>query len=254
MKRRLQLEILPQPDDTTCGPTCLHAVYRYFGESIPLEQIIAEIPALPTGGTLAVLLANHALRRGYQATMYTYNLQVFDPTWFGDGAPPLLERLGRLYQSSTDARLRTSCKAYQEFVSLGGRVRFQDLTADLIRQYLKREIPILTGLSATYLYRIAREFGPQDEPDDIRGEPAGHFVVLCGYDRKLRYVLMADPMNPNPVSTTHMYEVSIDRLICSILLGILTYDGNLLVLEPRGDAVRDAAAKAKRTRKQKGKK
>ena len=24
------LEILNQPDDVTCGPTCLHAVYRYF--------------------------------------------------------------------------------------------------------------------------------------------------------------------------------------------------------------------------------
>ena len=22
----------PQPDETTCGPTCLHAVFRYFGE------------------------------------------------------------------------------------------------------------------------------------------------------------------------------------------------------------------------------
>jgi hypothetical protein len=253
LKRRLQLEILPQPDDTTCGPTCLHAVYRYFGESIPLEQVIGETQTLATGGTLAVLLANHALRRGYRATMYTYNLQVFDPTWFGDGAPPLLERLARLQESATDPRLRMSCKAYLEFVALGGRVRFQDLTADLIRQYLKRDIPILTGLSATYLYRIPREFGPDDEADDIRGEPAGHFVVLCGYDRKLRYVLVADPMNPNPVSTTHMYEVSIERLICSILLGILTYDGNLLVLEPREAATKDAAKRAKQTRK-KGKK
>ena len=32
--------------------------------------------------TLAVLLGCHALRRGYEATIYTFNLQVFDPTWF----------------------------------------------------------------------------------------------------------------------------------------------------------------------------
>ena len=30
---RLPVEILPQPDETTCGPTCLHAVFRYFGEA-----------------------------------------------------------------------------------------------------------------------------------------------------------------------------------------------------------------------------
>src|SRR5437762_675447 len=34
---RLPVETLPQPDETTCGPTCLHAVYRYWGDREPLE-------------------------------------------------------------------------------------------------------------------------------------------------------------------------------------------------------------------------
>ena len=29
-----------------------------------------------------MLLACHALRRGYQAKIFTYNLNIFDPTWF----------------------------------------------------------------------------------------------------------------------------------------------------------------------------
>jgi len=37
---RLPVQILPQPDETTCGPTCLHAVFRYFGEDVPLKRII----------------------------------------------------------------------------------------------------------------------------------------------------------------------------------------------------------------------
>ena len=40
---RLPVEILPQPDETTCGPTCLHAVFRYFGEDEPLERIIERV-------------------------------------------------------------------------------------------------------------------------------------------------------------------------------------------------------------------
>ena len=28
-------EIQRQPDDVSCGPTCLHAVYRYFGDELP---------------------------------------------------------------------------------------------------------------------------------------------------------------------------------------------------------------------------
>ena len=40
---RLPVETLPQPDETTCGPTCLHAVYRYWGDREPLETIIARM-------------------------------------------------------------------------------------------------------------------------------------------------------------------------------------------------------------------
>ena len=69
----------PQPDDMTCGPTCLHAVYRYFDDDVPLEQVVGEASMLDEGGTLAVLLGCHAQRRGYEASIYTYNLDVFDP-------------------------------------------------------------------------------------------------------------------------------------------------------------------------------
>ena len=55
-RHRLRLEVLPQPDNVTCGPTCLQAVYRYYGDVISLEQVIEEVTALPHGGTLAVLL------------------------------------------------------------------------------------------------------------------------------------------------------------------------------------------------------
>jgi hypothetical protein len=58
-------------------------------------------------------------------------------------------------------------------------------------------------------------------------------VVLCGYDKETRGVLVADPLETNPVSSSNGYEASIDRVICAILLGILTYDANLLIIEPR---------------------
>ena len=88
-KRGKPFEIQPQPDDTTCGPTCLHAVYKHFGDDISLEQLLDEVPRSESGGTLGVHLANHALARGYEARILTWNLRVFDPTWFYEGAPPL---------------------------------------------------------------------------------------------------------------------------------------------------------------------
>ena len=47
-----------------------------------------------------------------------------------------------------------------------------------------------------------------------------------------RTILLADPFLPNPLSKSHHYVVSVDRAICSILLGIVTYDANLLVIRP----------------------
>lgn len=240
----LELEMSPQPDDTTCGPTCLDAVYSYYGDHVPLSQVIAETGRLREGGTLAVFLGCHALRRGYDATIYTYNLQVFDPTWFREPQPVLSEKLKAQRGVKTSSKLRTATDAYLEYLELGGMIRMEVLTIELIRRYLKRGIPILTGLSATFLYWEKREYPPPEPPpgrttvpDDVRGLPAGHFVVLCGYDADHRTVLVADPLDPNPIATNRLYAVDIDRVFAAIMLGIVTYDANLLIIQPRKKGV-----------------
>ncbi len=237
----LRLDILPQPNDTTCGPTCLHAVYRYLDHQISLEQVIQEVGQLEQGGTLAVFLGSHALRQGYDVTLYTYDLQVFDPTWFRpDREVRLDERLKAQSEIKNRPRLRTATDAYVEFLHLGGKLRMEVLTIDLIRRYLKRGIPVLTGLSATFLYGEMREYCPENPPpgkttlaDDVRGYPAGHFVVLCGYDPERRTVLVADPLEANPFAKDRQYAVDIDRVFSAIMLGIVTYDANLLIVRPK---------------------
>lgn len=232
MELRLPLAIQPQPDDMACGPTCLHAVYAYYGEAIALATVIAEVRALAEGGTLAVFLAEHAMRRGYRATIYTYNLRVFDPTWFADAPVDLRAKLNAQYHVKDDPKLREATKGYLAFLDGGGHLAFADLTVALIRRHLARHRPILTGLSATYLYQSAREIGVKNEYDDVRGEPVGHFVVLCGYNAPTHEVLVADPLHANPVSGTGVYAVDADRALNAILLGVLTYDANLLILDP----------------------
>lgn len=240
MENRLTFGILPQPDETTCGPTCLHSVYRYYDDHLPLEQVIAEAGKLREGGTLAVFLGCHALKRGYDARLYTYNLTMFDPTWFKDDAPPLRQRLILQREVKHGAKFRAATDAYIEYLDLGGEIRMEVLNPALIRKHLKKGRPILTGLSSTYLYGERRERnvdpsvpGSKSLPDDIAGEPQGHFVVLCGYDTESGNVLVADPLWPNPMANDHIYSVGLDRVTCAILLGIVTYDANLLILTPR---------------------
>lgn len=236
MPRTLELEILPQPDDQTCGVTCLHALYGYYGLDLPLPQLIDDVEHLTTGGTLAVLLACDALRRGFKATLYTYNLQVFDPTWFHEGVD-IRSKLVQQAQHKHDPRLTAATRGYDEFLQLGGIVKFEDLSPNLIRRFLKKGRPILTGLSATFLYRTPREHGPGDDYDDIRGHPSGHFVVVVGYSPQGRNVEIADPWRQNPITgDDQRYSVSVDRLIASILLGTVTFDANLLLIEPGAPA------------------
>lgn len=230
----LPFEILPQPDDLTCGPTCLHAVYGYLGSPLPLSRVIEEVTPLTTGGTLAVYLGIHALRRGFRATLYTFNLDVFDPSWFGGGTD-LDGRLAARAEARQEPRLRSALEAYRHFLALGGQVRYEELRPTIIRSHLMEGRPILTGLSATYLYGCAREVERDGrlEYDDVAGDPTGHFVVVHGYDPDTDSALVADPLHANPLGS-HNYRVGILRLLGAILLGVLTYDGNLLVLEPRG--------------------
>src|SRR5258708_4515449 len=126
METKLQVEILPQPDDFTCGPTCLHALYRYFGDRLPLEQVIAEVPVLDNRRTLDVLLANHALGRGYSACIYTYNVQMFDPTWFSREGIDLAERLRTQLEHKDSPRLRIATEAYLLYLRRGGELRFEE--------------------------------------------------------------------------------------------------------------------------------
>jgi hypothetical protein len=215
--------------------------YRYWGEDIPLPDVIASTRSLSGAGagrgTLAVMLGVDALTRGYRATLYTFNLHVFDPSWFdGHGSAPR-ERLAEKIAAQAAAkrgrnkRFDAASASYEDFVRRGGSIRFRDLTGQMISRFIRDGRPVLTGLSATYLYRCKREFGPTDDYDDIRGEPAGHFVVLHGYAN--RRVTIADPLADNPGFESQRYSVPMARLVPAIMLGVLTYDANMLVIQPR---------------------
>lgn len=242
---RLDLPVLAQPDDVTCGPTCLHAVYRHYGDELPIQAVVDEVEQLAGRGTLAVMLGCHALERGYRATIHTANLVVFDPTWFADPGVELAERLREQAAAKDDPRIRVATRAYLRFLALGGVVRYAEMEPALLAEPLLRGVPVLTGLSATYLYRCARELERDGRMvyDDVRGEPVGHFVVLTGYDPAGGRVWIADPLHENPAFGEPVYAVPVQRALAAILMGALTYDANLLILEPPGSRADPPAGK-----------
>ena len=235
----IDLIIQTQPDDETCGPTSLHAIYQYYGLDVSLDEVIRGVDRSLSGGTLTPMLGKHALQHGFQTSMYIYNLNLFDPTWFHNGRVDnqfLIEKLDAQMKYKNDPFITKATQALFDYLKLGGKICSHSLNSNLLKKYFTRKIPILTALSATYLYRSSREcFTPEGKSvyDDIRGEPCGHFVVLCGYDEKKHLVVVADPHAENPLFHNNYYKVSINRLINSIMLGVLTYDANLLIIEPK---------------------
>lgn len=233
----LEFAITPQPDEASCGISCLHAVYGYHGLDVSMDRLRQSVPHLPEGGTLTVYLGLDALQRGFRATIYTCDLQLFDPTWFpGDSGPPvdLIGKLRAQAMARSEPRLRSASEAYVAYLQAGGRLEMQDIDPSLLVRCLKESGPVIAGLSSTWLYRCAREQPVTFRSDDVSGKPAGHFVVLHGVDPAGVRVSVADPYLHRPYPGTHHYRIDTGRLIGAIHLGIMTNDAKLLVVEPGG--------------------
>lgn len=232
----LDITMNTQPTDETCGATCLQSIYRYYGLDITLDEVIAGVARSRSGGTLGAYLGCHALQQGFKCTIYVSNVRLFDPTWFKNSGAP---------QEMLISKLKAQCKfkhskdfvevsqAFEKFLSLGGEVRFKTIDVKTLQEYFDKKIPILTGLSVTYLYRCARECFTSDGQsyyDDLQGLPCGHFAVLCGYSDKRSHLIVADPFHPNPFTKNNYYRVSARRTINAIMMGALTYDAVMVMI------------------------
>ena len=242
VSHELQVQRFVQPDDVTCGPTCLRKVYHYFGVELPVDDVVGEIDRNEDGGTLAVFLASSAIRRGFRARIYSYDLRIFDPTWADLAGAALADKVEARLPHLRQPEARRAGQAYLDFLRMGGEIEFEELTPALLKRILNRNHPILAGLSATYLYRMPRERHDPDThellDDDVAGDPIGHFIVISGYQHWGRRFVVLDPSAHIPATADGRLLVDAQRLINAIMLGALTYDAVLLELWP---ANREAA-------------
>jgi hypothetical protein len=238
---QLSVQRFVQPDDVTCGPTCLRKVYSFYGLDVDIDEVISSLERNEDGGTLAVFLGISALKRGFRARIYSYDLRIFDPTWFDLPADRLREKIHARFPYLKDAQRLRAATAYIRFLGMGGEMSFEELTPGLMKAIIDREHPILAGLSATYLYRTARErWDDMVErllDDDVRGDPTGHFVVISGYEQWGRRLCVLDPFEHPGMDTDNGGPQTVDasRLINAILLGDVTYDAVLLEVWPAGE-------------------
>ena len=112
--RELAVPRFAQPDDVTCGPTCLLSVLRYYGDQTPFARLLELTPTNPDGGTLAVFLGQVARALGYRARLYSYNYRVVDPSWRGLDSDDVRARLLRRAEVSPKPKVQAKGHAHAQ--------------------------------------------------------------------------------------------------------------------------------------------
>ena len=187
----LPIQRIKQPPNE-CEPTCLKQILDYFKIDSHLDDLIKRISGdkfkwhnwdYNTGRV--------AIEHGLDVTIYTRSAGIFDPTWFELSAEDLLSKLkeeAEYFKTETYVGLpsfKEDIKAAIRFLESGGRINFTPISEKLIKEQLDQHKPLIAGVSYTLLVNAPREryFTKEKrwKPDDIKGQPYGHVVVICGY-------------------------------------------------------------------------
>lgn len=221
-----KIEMPVQPSGTTCGPTSLYALYRYYGLDVTLDAVVDSVTTLPTGGTVDACLGADAIRRGFDARIVTTNLMMFDPTWAGLDMDSLLGKLSEMrtvYQR--DNHKLSVITEYINFLRLGGTI---EIVGDMPSKHIDM-LPCICGLSYTALTNSVRYDNSTDVSTEF-GELLGHFVLVSQYDSLHREYTVADPW---PGESGQHYNITEDELNRAMLFGTATNDGGLLFIAPK---------------------
>lgn len=216
----------------TCGSSALQQVLAYYGVKKSLNEVLKNVKTYKYGSWGCDVLS-YALKLGFEAEIITRDLNIFDPTWFKLDRNKLIKKLkSRIkYAKKND---KHGITGYTRFLELGGRIRFGIITENMIKDYLKKKIPVIACICSTALWKCKRIYskkigeGYRSIPSDVKGKPEGHFLVISGYTKDK--FIVTDPHYKIPNSKTGIYTVPTKDLIAFILMWEY---GNVCVIKPK---------------------
>ncbi|MCB9691481.1 MAG: C39 family peptidase [Alphaproteobacteria bacterium] len=232
---RLTVPPLVQPDEVSCGPTCLAAVLQFHGVDTDVARVRAKTPRNPDGGTFAPYLGRAAIAHGMRVCCHPFAVQVFDPSWWDLPHDEVARRLRLRTEGLKPGRLRRVHEAWLAYMMDGGDVELGELRTHRLTDALDAGHPLICGLSITWLYQEPRERPHDNQDDDIHGAPVGHFVVVTGYAEGGDSFFVTDPWPQPPFDREEgVYTVGRRRLTQAILLGDATHDAVIVEILPGG--------------------
>ncbi len=183
-------------------------VFEHHGR--PLTDDLAVDPACPPEQVPAEL-AILARRHGFAATIYTWNLNLFDPDWFSGSLLESLERELSWLDVADPAHATLS--RYCDLVRLGGFLIFEDPTPELLVRHLGRgRVPVAW---------TSPECLGLDVPE-LRVDAA----LARSFDRRALEIVVTPP------GSTARHRIRFARFVMSLLLG---NPRAMMVLQPIDD-------------------
>ncbi len=212
-----------------CAPASFVSVMSYFGSTIDLEALIKKSSKSCKFRDWDYILGTLALKEGFDVTVHSRSLLIFDSTWFKLERINLMRNLRnqRSYLEEISKslpgfkRLEIEAKCAYKFLDSGGKIDFSPISKNLITGYLKQNLPVIATFTSQLIFGIPKETSISKDP--IRGEPWKHTVVIKGYRGDSFFV--SDPARKG---STKEYPLQKDLL----LDGIIRYDSNLVVISP----------------------
>ena len=194
-----------------CIPACLQQVFAYYDKEVSQEEILNSLDK-PERGMSVPAAGTFAKRSGFNPTIVTNNMDIFDPTWFDVGSEKLIQHL-KEKKSSLDEYNKSVVEDFLEYLEIGGQIGFDTIDSELFVRSLSNKVPVIIELSSTDLYK---------KKDS--GEIEGHGVVIAGFDGDK--VKVVDPDRDNPYDKTGVYWIPIS----DIMMSFSALDGKSVLL------------------------
>jgi len=178
---KIDVPAFKQSNKLGCGPTCLSMVFSYFNKNFSEKQIIDEISIIKDkshkkAGTLTIDNALVAIKKRFDVTCFSYNMNLLKPTFIGLEKEALKKEIKKLAVAEKDnfnkRILKTMTKLIDEKVNF--RVKMPSFTD--IESFIKKKIPVMIAVNSKIFFE-----------ENKSSTWSGHFIVITGFDRNKFY-------------------------------------------------------------------
>jgi hypothetical protein len=189
-----------------CVQTNTSQILKYYGVDKSIEEIKKEVPVYinkegkPIGSSLGHIAA-YFISQGFETTIHTVEIQIFDRSWVKLTNEELITNLQNRRKFIEHPKYEKEAldlifDGYLCFLIAGGKITFPVINEDYLINLLKTG-PIFGVVSFNFLNSAPKyKFdinGQEMSADSIEGSPGTHVVTIAGFKDNQFKLIDPDP-------------------------------------------------------------